>query len=100
MDLIKAVKTKVPSLSAVADSELESLIKNAKSSTVAVRTALKLSVIAIAGILYLVAKTYLLNQGYSSLASIIGSFFIIVLGLLVVEFIDERIVLTNIKKTL
>lgn len=100
MDLIKAVKTKVPSLSAVADSELESLIKNAKSITVAVRTALKLSVIAIAGILYLVAKAYLLEQGYSSLASIIGSFFIIVLGLLLVEFIDEKIVLANIRKNI
>ena len=100
MDLLKSVKAKMPSLSVVGDDEIQSKIEIAKRNTVILRSALKLSVIVIAGILYLVAKAYLLGQGYSSLASIIGSFFIIVLGLLLVNFIDERIVLANIRKNI
>ena len=100
MQLIKAVRNKIPTLSARSDDDVETLIDQAKRNTIVLRSILKVSVIFIFGFLYLLAKTYLLDKGYSRIASIVGSFFIIAFAFYLVAIIDEKFLLANIKKNL
>jgi len=74
---LDSIKNEFSSLASVPDDEINAVLSEAKRKTILLRSVLKLSIIFISGCLYLLAKAYLMDKGYSRFTSMLGSIFII-----------------------